>query len=514
MEQTENWLGTINIGHDAQRMTVNVFRNGLSRSFYMYAGGDDDEHEGDLWETMTNLLVDSELYEEDFYQVISDLGMEEYDQEPDFVCFLNDMRLRGECPKDLYDEIYAQLNRPMKEVVTPEDLEIDPAMDCQGIRWPARHDGAALGVRERRKQTFRSQSHRELMFYYPSHNALRCERNRHDTIRLAEDGIFAFKQTFTRPKPSLVHFQLRNLLIPVSSNEIYYYREADRRTIERLNPSTGTIEDVFEPSALLASMQVSVLGADAQWIVAGGFRGQYLVKSIETGEAASGTITCDANGITNHVLLPPHTDRAVFSSNDTRVRTLDMVTNRFVHTARYPWAVNCMAQRPGCAHVRLVVGDSVQSWIVDDRTGNSREAALTGHSHYGFACAWSPNGHTVATGNQDGTCRLYDLRYLHQDRAWVLPTQLDGAVRNTTFDETGRYLAYSEPIDYTTVVDVNSISDPPTAQVLEVYGHIVGLGFTGRLGQPTLTIGCSDRHTGNVVQYEKIGYDMLDDLVI
>jgi WD40 repeat protein len=42
-------------------------------------------------------------------------------------------------------------------------------------------------------------------------------------------------------------------------------------------------------------------------------------------------------------------------------------------------------------------------------------ASLYGHEDFGFSLAWHPNGMMMATGNQDMTCKIWDLRYLRND---------------------------------------------------------------------------------------------------
>jgi WD40 repeat protein len=51
-------------------------------------------------------------------------------------------------------------------------------------------------------------------------------------------------------------------------------------------------------------------------------------------------------------------------------------------------------------------------------------ATLKGHLDYSFASAWHPDGRYFVTGNQDTTCRLWDIRNLGSSLA-VLKGRID-----------------------------------------------------------------------------------------
>lgn len=114
-------------------------------------------------------------------------------------------------------------------------------------------------------------------------------------------------------------------------------------------------------------------------------------------------------------------------------------------------------------------------------------ATLTGHIDYSFACAWSPDGRLLATGNQDMTTRLYDTRNLSRTLA-VLPAIM-GAVRSIRFSDDSRFMAFAEPADFVHVVDLQRVpldgrpkhewpDDAYRTQVVDFFGEIAGISFT------------------------------------
>lgn len=64
---------------------------------------------------------------------------------------------------------------------------------------------------------------------------------------------------------------------------------------------------------------------------------------------------------------------------------------------------------------------------------------LRGHIDYSFACCWSPDDRYLATGNQDKTTRIYDIRNM-SETLHVLRANL-GAIRSLHFSNDGRFLA-------------------------------------------------------------------------
>ena len=63
---------------------------------------------------------------------------------------------------------------------------------------------------------------------------------------------------------------------------------------------------------------------------------------------------------------------------------------------------------------------------------------LSEHHDFSFACCWSPDGRLFATGNQDKTTRIYDIRR-PTEAIHVLGANV-GAIRSLQFTRDGQYL--------------------------------------------------------------------------
>ncbi|MCH90613.1 WD-repeat protein-like protein, partial [Trifolium medium] len=121
----------------------------------------------------------------------------------------------------------------------------------------------------------------------------------------------------------------------------------------------------------------------------------------------------------------------------------------------------------------LIVGDNPDSMLVDSQNGKNI-APLSGHLDFSFASSWNPDGVTFATGNQDKTCRIWDMRNLSKSVA-VLKGNL-GAIRSIRYSSDGKYMAIAEPADFVHVYDVNSGYEKE--QEIDFFGEISGISFS------------------------------------
>ena len=124
-------------------------------------------------------------------------------------------------------------------------------------------------------------------------------------------------------------------------------------------------------------------------------------------------------------------------------------------------------------------------------------AKMEGHLDFSFAAAWHPNGCVFATGNQDTTTRLWDVRHLGQSLA-VLRGRM-GAIRSLRFSADGRFLAAAEPADFVHVYDASS--GFRETQVLDHFGETAGMGFSP--DGEALFIGVADLTYGSVLEYSR-----------
>lgn len=126
---------------------------------------------------------------------------------------------------------------------------------------------------------------------------------------------------------------------------------------------------------------------------------------------------------------------------------------------------------------------------------------LKGHLDYSFASAWNPDGRILATGNQDTTCRLWDIRNLSESVS-VLKGRM-GAIRAIRFTSDGRFMAMAEPADFVHIFDTKS--DFAKAQEIDLFGEIAGVSFSP--DTEALFIGVADRTYGSLLEFNRRRYN-------
>ncbi|KAK9249406.1 WD40-repeat-containing domain protein [Lipomyces tetrasporus] len=443
--------------------------------------------------------------------LLDQVQVDYFELDAEFRDFLTDMLKNHVIDPDTYYKL-SRVRRPNE--IMANDVALN-AYDIQGIPWPSDND-VAYRARMRRLKTYAGYS-----------NIAGSQDNLLSTVnrRYTDEDIFRFHCLYTAARPQLVHFQLRNLVVPISKNNVYY---SDGTSIKSLDSESGNIHGVLErsksKSAIGLSIRISTMAASAEVAVAGGFSGQYVYKRLDSDEGstkptAEGLVTSDMNSITNHADIiqsrTKGTPQAVFSCNDGMVRTLDLDLNKMAAEHQYPWAINCTATSPN-GKLRIVVGDAPETMLVDTTSGEII-SMISGHKDYSFACAWSNDGYTIATGNQDMTCRVYDFRKF-RDPVHILGAQL-GAIRSITFDDSGKYMAMAEPVDYVHVINTRDFS---RGQIIDFWGEISGVGFApySASADDSLWIGNSDKLVGGIMHFERskgclpLGLPALDDLYI
>ncbi|KAE8666816.1 Detected protein of confused Function [Hibiscus syriacus] len=233
-------------------------------------------------------------------------------------------------------------------------------------------------------------------------------------------------------------------------------------------------------SQQLSRVQVSTMTVKENFMVAGVLK--------PTGGGICTKLTTDENAITNAVDVyrnPSGAMRVMAANNDAQIRIL-MLKLLQALTATHLTDGKLLA----------VLGDSVECLIVDAQSGKVT-SSLKGHLDYSFASAWHPDGHILATGNQDTSCRLWDIRNLSKCFA-VLKGRM-GAIRGVKFTSDGRFLAMTEPADFVHVFDTKS--GYVNCQEIDIFGEIAGISFSP--DTEALFVGVADRTYGSLLEFKR-----------
>ncbi|EZG08026.1 hypothetical protein H106_02788 [Trichophyton rubrum CBS 735.88] len=381
--------------------------------------------------------------------------------------------------------------RPTK-ISRPDDHK-GRNFDIQNIPWTSKLNVDRAAARSLRDQ------------WYTSYHNLRFQPHGYAITPRDTENYFKAKNMYTKFKATMAHFQLRNLMSVRASNVVQYVYWNKVYSVTPFYDVQDTILELTESvssNPVADPLKISTMKAKHGVTVVGGFSGEYAYKGeIHGYEKVEGRITKHLNGITNHIDIvqhrTSHTPQAIIASNDNSIRILDCETNKFIATHRFARAINCTDTSPD-GRLRVIVGDSADSWVVDSETGKPVQP-LAGHRDYGFACAWSPDMLHIATSNQDKTVNIWDARM------WRILQTLDSNVagyRSLRFSPVGggpRTLLMCEPADRFVIVNAQNYQ---TRQVHEFFGEIGGADFTPDGGR--IWLSNMDSRFGGLMEFDRI----------
>eukprot|EP00252_Welwitschia_mirabilis_P007263 TRINITY_DN1847_c0_g2_i1.p1 TRINITY_DN1847_c0_g2~~TRINITY_DN1847_c0_g2_i1.p1 ORF type:complete len:443 (-),score=73.59 TRINITY_DN1847_c0_g2_i1:384-1712(-) len=434
------------------------------------------------------------------YYMADDYEMtdEELDEEYNY-------RLRADIDSDS-DEEY--------EVIRPTDTSAAQARrgkDIQGIPWDT------LNLRREAYRATRLDQYKNYENVPQPHDELDkvCKKP-------SKGGNFYdFCHNTRVVRSTIVHFQLRNLVWATSKHDAYllsnysimHWSPLSRSATEVLNVAGHIVPTEIYPGTIkhgLTRVQVSTMAVKDNLLVAGGFMGELICKYLDQpGVSYCSKITYDENAITNAVEIyqsPSGAMQFMTSSNDCGVRVFDTESFTRLSYFTFPWAVNHTSIHPDKKLV-VVVGDDCDGLIADSQSGKI-VGSLKGHLDYSFASAWHPDGRIFATGNQDTTCRLWDIRNTSSSLE-VLKGYL-GAIRSVRFSSDGRFMAMAEPADFVHIYDARN--NYTKSQEIDFFGEIAGFSFSP--DTEALFIGVADRTYGSLLEYtRRHEYFYLDSLL-
>ncbi|MBA0868255.1 hypothetical protein Goshw_010898, partial [Gossypium schwendimanii] len=327
---------------------------------------------------------------------------------------------------DSFDSDFEDDFESKKPKTDTSAVEARNGKDIQGIPWE--------------RLNFTRDKYRETRLrQYKNYESLSGSREgmEKECLQVEKGNAFYDFQFNTRlVKSTIVHFQilayamasvsinckalglmmlLRNLLWATSKHDVYlmqnysvmHWSSLLRKGKEVLNVAKPIVPNLKRQSQQLSRVQISTMAVKENLMVAGGFQGELICKV----SVCFGAL------------------RVMAANNDAQIRVFDAETFSTLNRFSFDWSVNNTSVSPD-GKLLAVLGDSTDCLIADAQSGKVT-GTLEGHLDYSFASAWHPDGNILATGNQDTTCRLWDVRKPSQSLA-VLKGRM-GAIRALKF---------------------------------------------------------------------------------
>ena len=378
------------------------------------------------------------------------------------------------------------------DIITAE--HVANGTDIQGIPW----ESLPFSREEYRATRIREGSRRDSPEFIKSSNNT-VDENNVTLHNIQLRTFFNFHYNTRLVKPSVLHFQLRNLVWATSRKDAFISHYGMIQHWDAAAKRKNDFLDLTGPeasgSAELGLVQVSTMFAKDDLVVAGGYNGEVIVKRIGTDTVMHNLkITNDENAITNAIDMFDR--KLMISSNDCCVRCFDVETFTEDSLFRFNNPVNHATRQPNGKMI-VVAGDDKPVQILDGDSGE-RITQLHGHKHFSFATGWHPSGQMFATGSEDGTCRVWDVRNMSQAQT-VLSARM-GVVRSLRFPACGRFLVMAESRDFVHIFDIDGGSFS-ACQEIEIFGEIVGIALAP--SAESLFIGVGDRMYASVIAYER-----------
>lgn len=245
--------------------------------------------------------------------------------------------------------------------------------------------------------------------------------------------------------------------------------------------------------------KVSTMTATEEFVLVGGLGGELIV--VPAGQTKARwfcMVSHDTDNIVTHISTIPETKSCLVSSNDSIVRRYTIDGLRLEQIFRSEWSVNATAASPK-GDLFCIVGDSNDA-VIADLTSGKEVTRLKGHLDYSFACAWSPDGQWLVTGNQDHTSRVYDTRFMHpeKDPFMILRSEM-AAVRCLQFSSDSKCLAVMEADDFVSIYDVET--GFTSRQTIDFFGETAGIGFSPDAEH--FYIGIAGIERGGIFEYRR-----------
>jgi len=222
-------------------------------------------------------------------------------------------------------------------------------------------------------------------------------------------------------------------------------------------------------------------------ILAYGCESDLFIKSLAKEEEelnASTKLTLEEN-IVNHVEFLNSRTGAVqlmVGGNSKNINIFDMEQlEKPITTLEVSHYVNHFSINPRNESLVMVALDATDCELYDLRTCQ-RTHQLEGHFDFSFSCDWRTDDNTVASGNQDCSAKIWDLR---TGTSTLTIPSVRHAVGRVQFLESSNLLFLGEIANFMSFYDLQEYG---ITQTIDYFGLLVGLAEINRSGKIAVAV--------------------------
>lgn len=307
------------------------------------------------------------------------------------------------------------------------------------------------------------------------------EMNQNEFKNFVDIDLYSFEYTNRLEISKSAHFQLKHLIANVDFSKLIYSKSNHLVYWNSICHTSKKIELALEPSCVAANERFQFVG---------GKNGEIQIIS-----SLGNQMIIDSNECINHIFL--NQKNAMITGNDCLLKFIDLTTMK-VEKRDFNFSLNCSASE---SDLFVVVGDSKEAIVGDYRT-REHVFRIEEHQDFMFSCALKAN--YLATGSEDKTTRLYDLRKI--ENSIVIPSC--SPIRSLKFDEKENLLFVGEHDDYLCIYDLKSLTNcGGSRQKIDFFGELNGFC----LSNDSLYFSIAGLDYGGLLEYRKINpYDLSD----
>lgn len=384
----------------------------------------------------------------------------------------------------------------VEDRITVLDMDMGRVEDPQGIPW------SSLAVN---RDVYRAQRNNA----YVSFSHFKRERTKatQNECNLGSNSkqIYQFHASHRTQQPAVPHFQLRRLVCAASLSSVVFL--SDSKTIQEFDPMANTSRIVLglHGNEMDPSASLSTISCRDGNIAAGTFHGSiYLGRLQDRDSFHEIHVSQGDDAIVNALIM--HEDDLIHSNNTGFVAIHSLTENRESTRFDTAHAINHVSTSP-VHNLLCLAGDSTKIDVLDQRSG-SCVFELEGHTDYAFSSSWHPEGLLLATGNQDCTTKLWDIRRPGA-AVQTIPSSL-AAVRGCSFHTNGT-LVLSEAADYVHILSQDNAYAAPQ-QTIEFFGENAGAALSPNA--TSLYIGIADGSYGCIQEHRVHQMTLISDFVL